>query len=242
MRVMAGVGEAAPERDMRRVEAVGWTAASLPSLADLDRLLPALAEAVPCDIVVLGIDHPAIRSTWLNPAACAPPSVLEAFDAVAGDYRLARHTRGAGDGRPLRVSDVMSATDYRRTAAYGEVFGPLGVERQLVAGVTCGAGSVCLAFNRSGRDFDERDLGVVGAIRPMLAVALRTLGGRAAGDASPLTGREAEILAEVRRGRSNKQIALRLGISVRTVQKHLEHVYAKLDVHNRTAASFGAAG
>ena len=51
-----------------------------------------------------------------------------------------------------------------------------------------------------------------------------------------LTGRESEVLDYLAEGRSNKDIAYQLGISARTVQKHLQRIYAKLAVKNRMAA------
>jgi len=49
-----------------------------------------------------------------------------------------------------------------------------------------------------------------------------------------LTPREAQIVAFVRRGCTNKEIALELGIMEDTVKKHLQHVFSKLGVHRRT--------
>jgi DNA-binding NarL/FixJ family response regulator len=54
---------------------------------------------------------------------------------------------------------------------------------------------------------------------------------------SDLTGREMEVLQLVAQGLSNHQIARRLGLSVRTVEAHLTHVYVKLDVRSRTEAA-----
>lgn len=48
-----------------------------------------------------------------------------------------------------------------------------------------------------------------------------------------LTSREAEVLALVRLGHTNKLIAQRLEISVNTVKKHLAHVFDKLGLHSR---------
>ena len=52
-----------------------------------------------------------------------------------------------------------------------------------------------------------------------------------------LTEREAEVLCWVARGQTNRAIGQQLGLSPRTVQKHLEHVFAKLAVDTRTAAA-----
>ncbi len=52
-----------------------------------------------------------------------------------------------------------------------------------------------------------------------------------------LTRREAEVLAWVVQGKTNDDIARVLGISARTVQKHLERVFVKLGVETRTAAA-----
>jgi DNA-binding CsgD family transcriptional regulator len=52
-----------------------------------------------------------------------------------------------------------------------------------------------------------------------------------------LTLREAEVLSWIARGKSNRDIAEILGLSPRTVNKHLEQIYAKLGVENRTAAA-----
>jgi DNA-binding NarL/FixJ family response regulator len=53
---------------------------------------------------------------------------------------------------------------------------------------------------------------------------------------SPLTGREREILQRVARGNSNKQIALALSISERTVKFHVSAILRKLNAANRAEA------
>ncbi|HUK95142.1 MAG TPA: LuxR C-terminal-related transcriptional regulator [Gaiellaceae bacterium] len=52
-----------------------------------------------------------------------------------------------------------------------------------------------------------------------------------------LTAREREVLELVADGSPNAEIAERLCVSVGTVRKHLDNVYAKLGVHTRTAAA-----
>jgi DNA-binding NarL/FixJ family response regulator len=52
-----------------------------------------------------------------------------------------------------------------------------------------------------------------------------------------LTRREHEVLELIVRGRSNKRIALELGISEKTVKTHVGHLLAKLGVSDRTQAA-----
>jgi DNA-binding NarL/FixJ family response regulator len=52
-----------------------------------------------------------------------------------------------------------------------------------------------------------------------------------------LTGRESEVLYWVVKGKTNRDIGDILGVSPRTVTKHLEHVFQKLGVETRTAAA-----
>ncbi|HET7388098.1 MAG TPA: HD domain-containing phosphohydrolase [Nocardioidaceae bacterium] len=55
-----------------------------------------------------------------------------------------------------------------------------------------------------------------------------------------LTNREVEVLRLVARARSNREIAAALFISEKTVRNHVEHVYTKIGVSNRTGASLYA--
>lgn len=52
-----------------------------------------------------------------------------------------------------------------------------------------------------------------------------------------LTHREAEVLLWIARGKSNRDIGEILGLSPRTVNKHLEQIYVKLGVENRASAA-----
>ncbi|BDG07390.1 response regulator [Anaeromyxobacter paludicola] len=67
------------------------------------------------------------------------------------------------------------------------------------------------------------------------AVEEASPGGAAAGDPyEALTDREKQVLKLVAEGKSNKEVAELLGISVKTAMSHRERVMEKLDVHNRT--------
>ncbi len=71
---------------------------------------------------------------------------------------------------------------------------------------------------------------------------------KAAGQRAPLrrawpnglTAREVEVLGLLARGKSNRQIADRLTVTPKTVANHIEHVYAKIGVSSRAAATLFA--
>jgi DNA-binding NarL/FixJ family response regulator len=71
------------------------------------------------------------------------------------------------------------------------------------------------------------------SFRDLLAARART-SGRASWQS--LSRRELQVLAELRRGRSNKEIASKLGVSVPTINKHVQQVLKKLQVRTRSQA------
>lgn len=90
-------------------------------------------------------------------------------------------------------------------------------------------------------------LELIGAVQARLRRRQQTAGKiRAASvaDATPgaieralgLTAREAEILSWVVQGKTNPEIGTILGIQLTTVKKHLESIFTKLGLENRTAA------
>jgi ATP/maltotriose-dependent transcriptional regulator MalT len=78
-------------------------------------------------------------------------------------------------------------------------------------------------FDRLGAVPDRDRVDALAGARPVLP-----------GGLSP---REVEVLGLVAHGRSNRQIAAELGISERTIDRHVSNIYAKLDVSSRAAAT-----
>ena len=71
--------------------------------------------------------------------------------------------------------------------------------------------------------------------RRIPGVVAERLAGRVGG--SELTGRELEVLEQIVRGRSNKEIAAALSISEATVKSHVNNILSKLGVDDRTQAA-----
>jgi two-component system, NarL family, nitrate/nitrite response regulator NarL len=59
-------------------------------------------------------------------------------------------------------------------------------------------------------------------------------------DIARLSKRERETLAHLAQGLSNREIAETLGVSINTVNKHVQQIYSKLNVRNRVEAAMRA--
>jgi DNA-binding CsgD family transcriptional regulator len=116
---------------------------------------------------------------------------------------------------------------------------PGGVEvrggYEVVVAVGRAGADARVALRRTDRAFADRDLALLDLVRPHLGEALW----RAAHGTVPrrLTAREQLVVTLVARGATDVAIAHDLGISRRTVGKHLENAYAALGVHDRTSAA-----
>lgn len=126
-----------------------------------------------------------------------------------------------------------------RNAWYRTILEPCGHEDVLKVWLPAPSGtSRGFFFNRDrGRGlFDDRDHAVLTVLRPHLAGVRERWWQRERPRPYGLTHREAEVVQLLREGLTNQQIAERLVVSAGTVRTHLENVFAKLDVHTRTAA------
>jgi DNA-binding NarL/FixJ family response regulator len=91
----------------------------------------------------------------------------------------------------------------------------------------------------AGRVLTARRLGVVGWREAMWLLSVRDAGAGASSRLlmASLTPRETEVLSWIAKGKTNRDVADILGMSPRTVNKHLEHVFEKLGVETRAAAA-----
>lgn len=133
----------------------------------------------------------------------------------------APRTDGAGALRP-------SAPVLRRTTADGH---------RLSLDLAHGDGRrTALVVARAEGRFTDAELALLTLLQAHLVAALRRADATAGLAALHLTPREQAVLDLVARGAANATIARELAMRPRTVEKHLEHAYAKLGVRSRTAA------
>ncbi len=188
-----------------------------------------------------GFSGPTVRSWPDGFLSVVDQITFERIDRVE-PWPLATHTRG-GPGYPLRISDLISRSEYHRRTVYGELFRSLGVEHQVAFSVPVDSERLlCVAVDRKRRDFLAADVDRLDALRRPLAAGAARVGhlDRLFTDvpaAAELSSREADVLSLVASGLTNDQVGRRLGISARTVDKHLEHIYTKTGLRNRTEAA-----
>jgi DNA-binding CsgD family transcriptional regulator len=143
-------------------------------------------------------------------------------------------------GKPAAWSDVNTLRELRRNPLYADFFAPRGTRDQLLCLVRLNRREGhLLAFNRTRRGWTGRDRAVVELISAHLGRALtrRETLDVAADRLAALTPREREVVGELSRGASDRDIARSLGVRERTVHKHLEQAYRKLGVNSRTQAA-----
>lgn len=167
------------------------------------------------------------------------------------DYPFFHRLTTRGHLHVVRTSDFFSSiSQFHRTTVYSELFAPRDARFQLNFGLLDDEELAIVGMYRRRRDFTLDELRSLERARAPLSAALayrRTadqLRRRldrlvpCPGDQRiALTSREEQVLSLVAGGATNRQVARRLEVTERTVRKHLEEIYRRLDVTNRVAAS-----
>lgn len=236
---------------VRAVKAILDLVADAESASSVDAyheaLLAALARAFPSDVLAFNdfqlasgapaLGAPAVGCTVappLEPRGAVTPALLAIFRRHMSQHPLIR-LHASGDSHAHRLSDVMSMRTFRRGPLYSEFFRPATIAHQLTLGLD-GPPRHLLGvwLNRTHHDFSEDELLLAEFVRPHLQAG--EVAARRSVARSGLTDREREVLDLVAVGASNAAIAEALVISPGTVKKHLDNIYAKLDVGSRAEA------
>jgi DNA-binding CsgD family transcriptional regulator len=180
------------------------------------------------------------------PEVVSFPDAPQLFRQHLPEHPLLGYIGATGDLSAHRVSDVASDRQFRSLGLYRDFYRPAGVEYQLAVCVPAPHGGViAIALNRDGGDFSDEECELMNLLRCHIgqgaaiadALSLPLPQALAGPDGQPLlTPRQAGILRLVADGYQDRAVARSLGISIRTVHTHLQHVYRALGVTSRTEA------
>ncbi len=168
-------------------------------------------DLVACDIISFTEFDPAHQRDYLNQN---PPGDATASDPAAFWHHYWHcapccYPDRSGDLLTVTtISDFYTRRQWHNTGMYTDYLGPCGVEAEAMICLAAPTGHArrLLFFRGPGPDFDGR------------------------------ATRQWELLHLLASGQSNADIARELVVSVSTVRKHLENIFARLGVTNRTAA------
>ncbi|MDF0695348.1 response regulator transcription factor [Rhizobium sp. MC63] len=189
-------------------ELAGWNLIDLVSTESLDRALGAEVRLIALDLASRAVESASVREDLAAIAARFPDAPITLLsgtdDAIIARQALKMGIRGFFS-TSLPVDIALAGL---RLVLAGGTFFP-----QLLGAVTNGANEHSPARNGAEKSLDDRT--------QYCAIA-------------GFTPREAEILAELQSGCSNKVIAGKLNLSGHTVKMHLQHIMRKLQAQNRT--------
>jgi DNA-binding CsgD family transcriptional regulator len=235
------VAESVTDSDLRGLLGVIEAARSIDAAEGLPTaVLERARELVPCDFVAFGEHDAAQQVAFLDqnyPEGGDDPGE-EAFWRHYWDCLPCSYPDRSGDDRSVTtISDFYTRRQFHDTGMYADYLGPLGVEHEAMLCVSAPAGRSrrLIFFRGPGADFDGRDRLVLSLLRPHLNELYQELERRRR-PRPDLTPRQWELLRLVASGRTNAEIAEELVVSKDTVRKHLENIFARLDVTNRTGA------
>jgi DNA-binding CsgD family transcriptional regulator len=226
------------ERDLRLLQRILDTDRPCGAEQDLaPSLLEDIADLIGCDDVAVQVmDHPRryvrAQSTYDEED---DPGLEELFWQCFWDCLACSYPQRTGR------TDVTRASDFGAGAA-SEYLSALGAPHEMLVPLPLPdrLDHRLLLWRRTGPDFTGRDLLLMTLLQPHLTETHARRLHRQRGTPE-LTPRQWEILRLVAAGCTNRQVGRALGLTERTVGKHLENVYLRLGAQSRTEA-IAAAG
>ena len=186
-----------------------------------------------------------VSSVGYPTPSTALPDAIRAYESRPLEHPWVAHVTRRRPPCTVRLSDLCSSADLRRSAFYQDFYRPRRIEYadyQTVS--TSGGRTVGFGVCRKDRDFtaDEHDL-FEHLRRPLSRIwqlvarveaidSARTLTPSSAMH-EPLTPAEQRVSELVLRGWRTHTIAQSLGVSTKAVEQHLTRIYRKVDVSSR---------
>lgn len=232
-------------------------------VAAIARLIPALSVGY----AEVNLEKIELSKNVIRPVPYLSPDQVAAFEANLADHPLMHiiypgHVTGrpvdpsverdAYIGKAVKIHDVLTKSQFRQLGLYNEFYRNLGIEYQMLIFLHCSRTlNRNLAINRDKRDFSEDERLILDLLGPHLIQGYRNAeahqrackaftaldSSRQSLSSLGLTKREEDVLSWVAQGKTNAETAQILKITPGTVKVHLESIYQKLGVENRTAAA-----
>lgn len=191
-------------------------------------------------------DHPVVRNGLHRIAELEPRlnivgeaatmfSALEAAKRLSPDVILMDVRLPDGDGIAAcrRIKGLLPETRVLFLTSYAD-------NQFVLAAMAAGAEGYLLKESDSQRIVDAIHA-VLGGGTVFDPVATREAGQgarrRGQNPLAGLTGQEQRVLGEVARGKTDKEVAVALGLTAKTARNYLDRIFAKLNVHTRTEAA-----
>jgi DNA-binding CsgD family transcriptional regulator len=217
--------------DPREIAAL---ASSLDPMAFAGELLERLERVVGCDVA----SHAEIargRRTSRHLGPEYEERITMRGDVYSKELMPVKYAALARHGVAVD-SEVFAGAEREQLRYYQELVVPQRGRHSLMAyGTFCGAVVSGTMLGRTGsRSFSARDIASIEAVLPVIGLATAAHG--TSDTRSDLTPREREIVAYLRLGYRNTDIARALGLSPNTVRNQLAALYEKLGAANRAEA------
>lgn len=141
------------------------------------RALRAVRHLIRCDVAALNdVDPDAGRLLYaMDPPDFPTPAGAEAvLVELAEEHPLLAYVQRTGDGSARRISDVTTPAEFRSSALYRRLYGPMGVEHQMSVTLPVPLPAVvAFALSRAEEDFTDRERLLLELLRPHLSHAWR---------------------------------------------------------------------
>lgn len=173
----------------------------------------------------------------------------DVVDRVAVNMRMCPidgwHRDGNRDDIAV-LSNITDPADYRKTDHYARIFGKSGVADVISIPFGSGDETARVIVCREREGFSDDEVQTARLLQPVLTGCLRQSRVMEQLRSDPLsedamrerglTAREAQIFCRLASGKTSQAVGQELSISVRTVEKHVQNIYARIGARNRSEA------
>ncbi|MBN2161700.1 MAG: helix-turn-helix domain-containing protein [Pontiellaceae bacterium] len=214
-----------------------------------NHLYVVLSGLLPC--VHLTIDRVSLKTFELLEMVTEtlPPDLLQLATPFMHEHPAMKQAAAPQGPQLGTILTQMNRADFRRTGLYNESMKDFSVEDQLWMSLRCDDETTGVVFCRD-TPFSEKEQFIASLVHPHINIAwrnrqrlrqleeqLQNAINASTPIPSPFTSlsiRQRQIAERVASGMSNREVAATLGISPRTVSKHLEQIFAITGIHSRT--------